>query len=281
MATPVAAIDVIESGAPLAPTGVTRIIRSGGMLQQSTDGQAYSQLGGSDLTTSYPLKIAGSSLTSPGIPANWFASTVSFAQSVNPALNAVIWTAEMTPNPAAAEVEVTGSSALLTTVDGGVLDVVNAGLCRNKNGHASPANFITSNMKTGSWAVGGRAKIIATGAGAALIITGLSDEVTLTVAFGVNISTSATNLAFTSTSSADLGVAFTVGTYLDYMMIANGTHIQCYLGDGTGTAYVAVGSPQDQTVLPTDSGHWIADVTGSATGHFQVDKAIGLAASPS
>lgn len=279
----------------------------GGNLVQVNDDGSTSSIGGGlgNLTASVVKSTAGvaSAATAAqvqafiGVPANWFAATCAFVESIAPTLNTVTWSAEFMPNPPAAEVEIvtasgSAASSLLTTVAGGVLNsqtgatANSAQLCRNKNGTASPANALIVNMQTSSWAVATRAKIVATCATADLYLCGISDETVLTTYFGVHVAgtNGTTNLQLVTTASHDLGVAFTVGTYLDYLMIANGTTIQCYLGDGTGSAYVACGSPQAQNVLPTNNGHWVFEANNNATAAncaCQADKAMVITASPS
>lgn len=242
--------------------------------------------------------IVNSQFPSATNPANWHAATVAFAQKtlgVSVPMS-VMWQAEYSANPAAAEIEIgagvnSGVASLSTTVSGGVLDCTtstsagsSSGTTRAKNGTAAPANNFTANMRTGTWSVATRAKILSTNATSDLFLCALSDEAVLSTYFGVHGATSQTNLSFVSTAGHDLGVAFTANVYLDYMMIANGTTIQCYLGDGTGTAYLAVGTAQDQTVIPVNPGHWITSCLNNATAalaHFQIDKAIALCTSPS
>jgi len=62
----IAAIDVPESAAVVAPVGITRIRRAGGVLQSSTDGAGYVGLGGGGsgtVMTSSPVSGDGSSGT--------------------------------------------------------------------------------------------------------------------------------------------------------------------------------------------------------------------------
>jgi len=240
------------------------------------------------LAASYKAKL-------DGLPSNWFAATLNFIETQIAALNTPVWTAEMTPNPGGAEIEIggalgSGATSLLTTSPGGVLKVSSGAtasssqLARNKNGTASPANIIMPNMKTGSWAVVTRAKIVALHATADLYLCAISDETVLSTYFGVHGATSQTNLVLVTTAPHDLGVALTIGTYLDYLMIADGTHIQPYLGDGTGKNYAACGSPQDQSVLPTNAGHWITTSPNNGTAsnaEHHIDKVMAVCTSPS
>lgn len=216
-------------------------------------------------------------------------------QSKLSTLNTVIWSTDFTPNPGGAEVEFgaaggSASTAISQTLDGGVL-VSSSGatgssaqICRSKNSTASPKNYQAANMKTSVWAIATRAKVVAVNATCDLYMCAMSDETIRTVNLGIHGATSQTNWTYNGAAIVDLGVAFTANVYADLMMIANGTTVQCYIGNGTGGSYSAVGSPQDQTGFPTNPGHLIFEATNGATASnvaLHIDKAMAINTSPS
>ena len=244
--------------------------------------------------TALPPSTGGG--TGGGGPYNWFTSTLTFASSISSAaINNPVWWAEMTPNPGGPEIEVVsqnlgGTMALSTILVGGQLlgasnTTANAvATARQFHGTTAPNACFCPNMKTSSYVLATRAKIVALNATCSLQMCSWTDETVLTCFLGVVGATSQTNLTLTTTSTVDLGIALpATGTYADFLIYANGTTIQCYLGDGTGNNYVAAGAPQSQTGLPTNPGHWFASVGNGATTTNAAatwDKAFAITTTP-
>lgn len=228
--------------------------------------------------------------------AAWFSNTLAFAKSISAGVvNCPMWSAELTPNPGGPEVEFlvavsTGAAALLTTLEGGQL-VASTGTTANStaafrqyHGATAPKAMFAANMKTSTYVIACVVKIAALHNTCTLALCGMSDEAVLSSYLGVVGATSTTNLVLLTTAAHDLGVALpATGTFADLLIYADGTHLNCYLGDGTGTAYVAAGAAQDQSVLPTNPGHVLSSVgnganTTNAAATWDKYIAIGVTA---
>jgi len=220
------------------------------------------------------------------VPANWFAASLAFIQSQVPALRNPVWTAEFTPNPGAPEIDIatatgTGSTSLLTTVDGGVLFAsggASAGglqIARNKNGNSG--QYLAVNAKTSVYACVTRAQISQSSATATLKLCCISDELTGDIELGVIGATSAVNWSFVifGAAAVDSGVAFDTNWH-DLLFIADGANIKFYVGDGTGNNFVQIGAAQPQSAAGAVKMHWLTYATSSNTtpASHRIDKAM-------
>lgn len=235
------------------------------------------------MATSIPA--AGASVAT-----TWYDKVLAFVESQAATLNNPLWTAEMTPNPGAPEVEFsaglgTATGSLLTTVDGGVANIQTGATAnssiqiRNKNGVASPAQAFCTNMSTSKYAFCTRASAVqATAPTGRLYMGATGDELTDYITHGIIIATSATNwVAKVFSTLVTTGVAFDT-SYHDFLHIADGTNVTFYLGDGTGGNFIQTAQIA-QSHAGTNPGHWVAQVFNGASGGGQVlhmDKAMAI-----
>lgn len=250
------AIDLTEqSTAVVAPVGTTRLQRIAGALKVSTDGSAFATVGGS------------------GAVAPWFTTVSAFIQGLQPTLLAATLATEC--QNLALELEAStaagsGTCVVDTANPGGIIKSASGATgssyryVRNRSGAAAP---VVSNTRTAKYACANRVKVVQVQATFAIDLCGFTDESTLGTTLGCLQAVSAVNyvLKVGSHAGQNLGVAFSLGTWVTLAIIADGTNITAYLGAADGSGLTQMGSPQAQVTSPSAVGAWLVNAQNLGT----------------
>lgn len=271
----VAAIDLFDTSAPVAPTGITRIARVGGVLKQSTDGQAYA-----------PIGSGGSAVT-----LDWIANILAFLQTNVPTanFNSCMWKSDFAGAALADDgpaqtfrISGGGAASKVNTTTGGVWQLTTgAGGQIAIEPLAGPTQV--ANNRQNVWAIYARAKIITTPLSDTwLFIADLAGAFDIFI--GVYGGASTTKVACGYTDDVDFSHVVATAQNID---VNGGFHDFLYVADGTNLKafYDLNATPIDsraiQANLDTGGSFLTSFIKGPAnTETIQLDKLAIFVAQP-
>lgn len=229
-----------------------------------------------ELTTADPTIAGSKAFVHTSASTNvveWFRNVSAFIQSQQSTLQVATLATECTQTGAELDVSAatgTGTCIPVTTLAGGVIRSASGATAnsfrylKNRGGATSP---VVSNTRTAKYAVATRVRIVATAATFAIDLCGFTDEATFATAIEALQTVSAVNyvLHVGSHAGQNTGVAFSVGTWVTLIMIADGTNIRAYLASAGGTGPTIIGVAQAQVTAPTAAGAFLINAQNLVT----------------
>lgn len=275
-------IDLIESsGADLPAPGTTRIIRAGGVTQQSVDGAPFAALG-------------AAAAASP----TWKSAMQAFAQAKYPTLNSDPLFLDVIQGAGGDYTQVfqalNGVINVSTGFRGGVGEL-DTGVSTASGSHVAmmgkgqPA--LTNSMTTGApWFVASRGQTVtgvdATGQSFVVGMTLATATFLNSVLLGCYGPTSTTNYTFyvSGTTQIDTGIPVDLVHFKDFGIGFDGTTLVPYFGDVLAGTFAAIAgkSSTDLTGMTNQPGAPAAAVVAGSTTRIrqEIDKLFGMVAVP-